>query len=123
MTDEFFPVLIAARLLMGSLFIVGGLRHFWALDPITGAMATRGVPQPRTVLIVGSVFQVLLGTTLALGVFVQLSAIGLIVFTIVATIMLINFWDKAEPERSALFNAFMSNVGIVGGLLAVMALP
>ena len=123
MTDEIFPILIAARLLMGSLFIVGGLRHFWALDPITGAMAERGVPQPRLVLIAGSVFQVLLGTTLALGVFVQLSAIGLIVFTIAATFMLINFWDKVEPERSVLFNAFMSNVGIVGGLLAVMALP
>lgn len=123
MIDEIFPVLITARLLMGSLFIVGGLRHFWALDPITGAMAARGVPQPRLVLIVGSVFQVVLGTTLALGLFVQLSAIGLIIFTIIATLMLVNFWDKAEPERSALFNGFMSNVGIVGGLLAMMALP
>jgi uncharacterized membrane protein YphA (DoxX/SURF4 family) len=36
--------LFVARLMMGSLFIVGGLRHFWALDPIAGVMHARGVP-------------------------------------------------------------------------------
>jgi|TARA_A100001391_G_scaffold149715_1_gene107164 putative oxidoreductase len=113
------PALIVARLLMGSLFIVGGLRHFWALDPIAGVMQARGVPQARAVLIAGSVYQVVLGVTLALGLFVPYSALGLIVFLVVATIMLVNYWDKAEPERSALFGVFMSNIAIVGGLLGL----
>lgn len=115
------PALIVARLLMGSLFIVGGLRHFWALEPISGAMRARGVPQAKAVLIAGSAYQVVLGVTLALGRFVPHSALGLIAFTVAATIMLVNFWDKAEPERSALFGVFMSNIAIVGGLLGLAA--
>ena len=39
--------LILARVLMGALFVIGGLQHFKKLDPITGAMAARGVPQAR----------------------------------------------------------------------------
>lgn len=114
--------LIVARLIMGSLFIVGGLRHFWALGPIAGAMTARGVPQAKAVLIAGSIYQVALGITLALGLFVPYSALGLIVFTATATIMLVNFWDKAEPERSALFGVFMSNIAIAGGLLGLVAI-
>lgn len=66
-------------------------------------------------------FQTVLGVTLALGVFVMLSALGLVVFTVVATIMLVNFWDKVEPERSALLNVFVSNLAIIGGLLGLAA--
>lgn len=122
MTEQFaMTTLIVARLMMGSLFIVGGLRHFWALDAISGAMGTRGVPQAKLVLIVGSIYQVALGVCLALGVFIPHAALGLVVFTIAATIMLVNFWDKAEPERSALFGVFMSNIAIVGGLLGLAA--
>lgn len=72
-------------------------------------------------LIVGSAYQAALGVALALGVFVPYSALGLIVFTVAATIMLVNFWDKAEPERSTLFGIFMSNIAIVGGLLGLAA--
>lgn len=113
--------LIVARLMMGSLFIVGGLRHFWALGPIASVMRDRGVPQAKAVLIAGSLYQVVLGVTLALGLFVPYSALGLIGFTVAATIMLVNFWEKAEPERTALFGVFMSNIAIVGGLLGLAA--
>lgn len=113
--------LILARVLMGALFLIGGLQHFRKLEPITGAMAARGVPQARLVLIAGSVFQAVLGVTLALGLFVTFSALGLVVFTVAATIMLVNFWDKAEPERSALLNVFVSNLAIIGGLLGLAA--
>lgn len=111
--------LIVARILMGGLFIIGGLQHFGKLDPIAGAMAARGVPQARLVLIAGSIYQAVLGAALALGVFVTLSALGLILFTVLATIMLVNFWDKAEPERSMLMGVFFSNLAIIGGLLAL----
>lgn len=115
------PMLILARFLMGALFIVGGLRHFPQLDAITPALAARGVPMPKAVLIVGSAYQVGFGILLALGVLVPYSAFALIVFTITASLMLVNFWDKAEPERSLLFGVFLSNMAIIGGLLSLAA--
>ena len=38
-------------------------------------------------------------------------------FTIVASIMLLNFWDVEGPAREAVMNGFLSNVAIIGGLL------
>jgi uncharacterized membrane protein YphA (DoxX/SURF4 family) len=35
--------------------------------------------------------------------------------------MMLNFWDKEGAQRTALFNGFLSNVAIVGGLLALAA--
>lgn len=115
------PLLFAARFLIGALFIVGGLRHFPLLDAITPALAARKIPFPRFVLIFGSVYEIVFGVALALGLFVTLSAFALILFTVVASLMLVNFWDNAEPERSMLFGVFMSNIAIIGGLLAVVA--
>ena len=75
----------------------------------------------RTVLITGSVYEVAFGVLLALSVTVSLAALALVVFTILATVMMVNFWDKPEPERGALFGIFMSNLAIVGGLLGLAA--
>lgn len=122
MSPEFAQAMILiARILVGALFIIGGIRHFPVLDPMAAAMAERGVPQARMVLIVGSIYQVVLGITLALGIFVTASALGLILFTVLATFMMLNFWDKEGQQRNALFNGFMSNVAITGGLLALAA--
>lgn len=122
MNPEFAHLMIiVARILIGALFIVGGIRHFPVLGPISSAMTERGVPQARLVLIAGSIYQVVLGISLALGLYVTASAFGLIVFTALATFMMLNFWDNDGPQRDALFNGFMTNVAIAGGLLALTA--
>lgn len=110
-------LLILGRALLGGLFVYGGIGHFFALDPISAVIAARGVPMPRLVLIVGSLFQIALGLLLVLGIAVPLAAAGLIVFTVVASIIMLDFWNKAEPERLGLRNAFLSNIAIIGGLL------
>jgi len=122
MTPEIAQALIVvARILVGALFIIGGIRHFPALDPMSAAMSARGVPQAKLVLVAGSIYQIVLGITLALGLLVTASALGLILFTALATFMMLNFWDKEGGERNALFNGFLSNVAICGGLLALAA--
>lgn len=122
MTPEIAQALIVvARILVGALFIIGGIRHFPALDPMSAAMSARGVPQAKLVLVAGSIYQIVLGIALALGLLVTASALGLILFTALATFMMLNFWDKEGGERNALFNGFLSNVAICGGLLALAA--
>ena len=58
----------------------------------------------------------------AIGVFPTWASIGLILFTIVASFLLVNFWDKEGEERTALSNAFQTNIGLIGGLLLAAAL-
>ena len=118
MTAEFADwTIVLGRFVLGAFFAYGGITHFLALDPITQAMADRGVPQPRLVLIAGSLFQIVFGLLLAFGIAVPVSAIALIAFTVVASLMLVDFWNKQEPARMALRNVFLSNLAIIGGLL------
>ena len=118
MTAEFADwTIVLGRFVLGAFFAYGGFTHFLALDPITQAMADRGVPQPRLVLIAGSLFQIVFGLLLAFGIAVPVSAIALIAFTVVASLMRVDFWNKQEPARMALRNVFLSNLAIIGGLL------
>ena len=109
--------IVLGRFVLGAFFAYGGFTHFLALDPITQAMEDRGVPQPRLVLIAGSLFQIVFGLLLAFGIAVPVAAIALIVFTAVASLMLVDFWNRQGPERMALRNVFLSNLAIIGGLL------
>ena len=118
MTAEFADwTIVLGRFVLGAFFAYGGFTHFLALDPITQAMAARGVPQPRLVLIAGALFQIVFGLLLAFGIAVPVAAIALIVFTAVASLMLVDFWNRQGPERMALRNVFLSNLAIIGGLL------
>lgn len=114
-------LLIAGRVLLGGLFVYAGVSHFFLIPPLTQAIAARGVPAPRLVLIAGSIFQIVMGGPLMLGMFVPIAVPGLIAFTVAASFMLVNFWDRTGPERALLRSIFLTNFGIIGGLLIAAA--
>lgn len=122
MSNEMAVVAVAlGRVLLGSLFVLGGVPHFFALEPLTQALKARGLPAPRLCLIVGSVFQIVAGALLIFGLFVQFAALGLVVFTLVASILMVNFWSMAGEARESMKKVFTSNLAIVGGLLIAAA--
>jgi putative oxidoreductase len=114
-------LLIVGRAFLGGLFVVGGAHHFLTLPELTSAMTARGVPAARLFLIAGSVFQIIAGLLLMFGVYAGWAALGLVLFTVVASIMFLNFWDAEGPAREAARIGFQTNVGIIGGLLIAAA--
>jgi len=124
MDQSFADILVAAgQLLMGALFVWGGLNHFGpAGESIVPLLAARGVPMPRESLYAVSVFEVLAGACLMLGITVAPAALGLAGFTVVASIVMANFWDlPAGQPREMLKGVCASNAAIVGGLLIAAA--
>jgi putative oxidoreductase len=115
-------IVLAGKILLGGMFVVAGLRHLMIVPVLTLAVAARGVPFPRAALLAGTGFQIVAGLALVLGFFVTWASLGLILFTIVASGLLVNFWDKEGEERIALANAFQTNIGLIGGLLLAAAL-
>ena len=115
------PLWLTGRALLGALFIVGGIRHCFILPPLTQALANRGVPAPRLVLIAGTGLQIAAGTALLLGLYPILAVACLITFTLTASALLLNFWSLEGAERINAVNAWWSNVGVIGGLLVVAA--
>lgn len=107
---------VVGRILLGGLFVAGGVHHFFLIAPLTQTIQKRGVPFPALVLIVGSLFQIACGALLMLGLYVAPAALGLVVFTVVASVMLLNFLDMQGEHRETAKNTWKSNVAIVGGL-------
>src|SRR4051794_2812314 len=87
------PALVIGRIFLGGLFVFGGLSHFPEIEHISGAMRARGVPIPRTALLAGTFWQILFGALLMIGVVTALASLALALFVILATIMMLNFWD------------------------------
>ena len=115
-------IVLAGKILLGGVFVVAGLRHLMIVPVLATAVAARGVPLPRAAVLAGTGFQIVAGLALVLGFFATWASLGLILFTIVASFLLVNFWDKEGEERIALSNAFQTNIGLIGGLLLAAAL-
>lgn len=110
------------QLLLGALFVYGGINHFFIAPKVAPMIEARGVPFPHLTLYAGSIFQAVCGACLMLGILVAPAALGLVAFTIAASVMLVNFWDLPEGETREMLNGvFASNAAIVGGLLVAAA--
>jgi putative oxidoreductase len=114
-------LLLIGRLLLGGIFVFAGIRHLFIIPMVSQVMALRGVPAPWLVLVAGTAFQIAAGLLLILGILVPIAAAGLVIFTIAASIMLLNFWSMEGAAREGALNGWVSNLGVVGGLLAVAA--
>lgn len=115
-------IVLVGRILLGGMFVVAGLRHLMIVPVLTTAVQARGLPLPRAIVLAGTGFQIVAGLALVFGIFVTWAAVGLIVFTAVASVMLVNFWDKEGEERIALTNACQTNIGLIGALLLAATL-
>ncbi|MPZ40370.1 MAG: DoxX family membrane protein, partial [Rhizobiales bacterium] len=88
-----------------------------------GDMKKMGVHFPRLTLAAGTTFQITAGALLMFGLFVVPAALGLTIFTIAASVMMLPFWSMEGTPRIVAFNNWLSNIGIIGGLLIAAAHP
>lgn len=109
--------LIIGRLLLGGFFVLAGIRHFAIIPQVTQALTRRGVPAAKLVLLAGTVFQIAAGVLLAVGIQVQAAALGLVIFTLAASIMLVDFWNMEGAAREGALSTWKTNLAIIGGLL------
>lgn len=120
--DETMVLVTGGRLLLGGLFIIGGIGHLFALPTIAAQMRERTVPFPVLALSAGTAFEITAGMALMFGLFVPLAAFGLILFTIASSVMMMNFWNMTGEKRMSAIDGWVSNFGVIGGLLIVAAL-
>jgi putative oxidoreductase len=110
-----------ARVLLGGLFVIGGLHHLPIFGELSAQLAKRGVPLPRMALGLSTAWQIALGALLMAGLWVPWAALGLIGFTIVASLLLLNFWSMQGAEWVGAQNQFLTNIAVIGGLLFAAA--
>jgi putative oxidoreductase len=114
-------LILMGRFFLGLYFLQAGVRNFGKIPLHTGIIGKRGVPMPREALFVALAVQVLGGLSVALSIFPAIGAVGLILFTLGASLLYHDFWRFSGEERMSHFGSFMTNLALIGGFLLVIA--
>jgi putative oxidoreductase len=123
MTDSKDIVLLAARVLLATMFVASALDKF-RLDPVDlRQIASLHLPAPRMIERLTGVFETVGAAALVFGIYARVSAVALALFVAFVSLMFVRFWSFDGPPdvRAMLRNIFLANVAVIGGLLYVAA--
>ncbi len=110
---------LLGRIAIAVLFLPAGLNKMMALEGTAGYFASLGLPAVTLLVWVVIAIEVLGGLALILGYHTRFTAVGLALFTILASIAGHAFW--AAPADAAFIAQllFFKNIAVTGGLLVL----
>mgnify|MGYP006274120855 FL=1 len=111
---------LLARLAFGVTLAFMGLNHFVDAEAMTGYAQHKGLPAPKAMVLLSGGLLLFGGLGIATGAFPVIAAGGLVVFFLVATPKMHDFWN-AEDTQGELTH-FLKNVALLAGSLAFLAL-
>ena len=111
-----------SRLLLSGVFVVAGAEAFQNPGPRVAKAADLGLPHPELATKANAATMVLAGAALGLGVRTRLAATTLASSLVPTTVAGHPYWHEDDPKaRSMQRTQFLKNLGLLGGLLAVLA--
>jgi putative oxidoreductase len=111
---------LVARVCLSAVFLWSGVCK--SVDRAGGIaeVATLGVPAPSLFLTLTVLCQIGCGLMVLLGFWTRLGALGLLGFTVVATLVGHRFWHLSGLERSQQLMTSLEHLAIVGGFLLLI---
>jgi len=114
-------LLLAGRVLMGWIFVEAGWRKLMAMDPFIASLANRRVPYASVLGWIGGAVEFFGGLALMLGAWTRCSALLMIVFVIVATLISHRYWELTDAAARRMQQShFAKNLTIIGGLVLML---
>lgn len=113
------PMLLLARILLASLFIVAGYGKSLNLAGTTGYMGNLGLPAPEAMAYIAIVVELAGGAAILLGVYTRPVALFLAIYTFVTALAGHHFWTMTGPAHAANVTQFYKNLSITGGFVAL----
>lgn len=115
--------MIAARLLVATMFLLNGL-NIIGQSLAAHELAVYGAPASLipVLILAARTLQLIAGGCLILGIYPRISALALLLFLIPATIMAHAFWQSiGTPLYQVQLINFSKNLSMAGGLIFVIA--
>ena len=112
---------LVGRLALALIFILSGFNKIMNFGAFSEGLAAGGLPLPQVLTVLAIALE--LGSALALAVGFQgrLAALGLVVFTILATAIGHRFWEITDPAVQPMqMIMFLKNIALAGGLLLLV---
>jgi len=112
----------AGRLLLVAFFLAVGLRNLKKvhIDDHVARLTKFKAPLPKVTFWVGQTMEFVGCALVLLNWYPAVGVILLLVFTVVASALLLRFWEVDGPMRTGMQNGMLANLGIVGGLLLLL---
>jgi len=117
-------LLLIGRILFSLIFLASGVAgHLMATDDTAGYAESRGVPNPRLLVQISGVLIALGGLGVIFGVWMDLAALGLLAYALIAAFMVHHFWtDTDDMTKNMEMSLFMKNISMAGGGLVIFVL-
>jgi uncharacterized membrane protein YphA (DoxX/SURF4 family) len=111
---------IIGQVLAGLYFISSGVSHLTKVEAMTGYAKYKKLPAAKLGVILSGLLMLVAGAFILLGYYVDLAAIALAIFLVLAAIIFHNFWtiEDATAKMGDMVN-FMKNIGLAGVLLMI----
>lgn len=111
-------VLAIGRILFALLFIRSGISHLTKLGAMAGYAKYKKVPAARFFVALTGVAIILGGLWVALGIYADLGALILALFSLSAAFQMHNYWSETTPEGKMNESvAFYKDLALAGAAL------
>lgn len=112
---------LIGRLGLVALFLPAGWSKLTGFEATVGYIESVGLPLATLAALIAIFIEVVGGIAILLGYFSRASALGLALFTLVASVLFHPYWAVAADQAFVQQLLFMKNIAIVGGLLVLAA--
>jgi len=113
---------LVGRLALALIFILSGLNKITNFAAFSEGLGAGGLPLPQVLTVLAIALELGSALALAAGFHGRLAALGLVVFTLLATAIGHRFWEITDPAvQPVQMIMFLKNIAIIGGLLQVWA--
>jgi putative oxidoreductase len=114
MNDE---LILAARLLLATLFLIFGWRKLRDFSGTVSQMVQLGVPTPVLVAGVATFMELPVAFAVAVGAFTRPSALLLFFYTLGTALIGHRYWTMTGADQVDSMDSFYKNLSIMGGFL------
>jgi len=113
--------LLIGRILVGSLFLVVGIRHFMFYAGTVGYFTKLGFPAPEAMVWLSIIIHIVGGILLIVGWKTQWASWVLLALVVIATAMAHRFWQFDDTQYGNQLFHFLKSLAIIGGLLYLVS--
>ncbi|SDN26319.1 Uncharacterized membrane protein YphA, DoxX/SURF4 family [Halogranum gelatinilyticum] len=113
---------LVGRVLFGAVLAFMGLNHFMNLETMVGYADAKGVPAAGLAVPFTGGMLAFGGLGIALGAFPLLASGALVVFLLVTTPVIHDFWAAPEEQQQTEMTQFLKNIVMLGGAFFFLAL-
>jgi putative oxidoreductase len=110
-------LILAARLLLATLFLIFGWRKLTDFSGTVSQMAQLGVPTPILAAAGATFMELPVAFAVAVGAFIRLAAVLMFFYTLGTSLIGHRYWTMTGKDRVDNMDGFYKNLSIMGGFL------